>query len=340
MSISAVFAISLKHYRQRASLSQDELALSSDLDRTYISDLERSRKSPTLRTLERLAQSLNILPTQLMRPPPPSETPLFPGDYLINPAGHVIVQLTDRTYGMPATQLASAINIAHDLIDELYGNQIDIAAILGLRNLSAFVGELLVHSIVQASNSSLVRNPHQDGYPDLLVMDDVGAKEWNRLKTRQSEKSPFSPFGPGGIEVKATCGAIPSASKCSSLGIDRPALGDTRIGCLTGHDWKAHHRETNNLIGLLWDFVGSRPRIVAVFFSSELEEENWGRIVSPRTGGGRTTSVSIMNRSGLDKMHDGWLCIYEREEYLNYLSRRSSSLRRMINDLPLDAASR
>lgn len=41
-------------------MSQDALANASDLDRTYISLLERGHRSPTLETLFSLARALNI----------------------------------------------------------------------------------------------------------------------------------------------------------------------------------------------------------------------------------------------------------------------------------------
>ena len=53
--------------------------------------------------------------------------------------------------------------------------EIPIGQILGLRNLSAFVGEVFNLAISRSTNL-LIQNPHQDGYPDLLGMDDEGIK--------------------------------------------------------------------------------------------------------------------------------------------------------------------
>ena len=133
----------------------------------------------------------------------------------------------------------------------------------------------------------------------------------NRIPDRR-DKAPFSPFTGGGIEVKATCGAVPTPAACQRRGFAKPEIGDTRAGKLTGYDWKAHHRETNNLIGILWDFTGRIPEIVALFFSSDLQIGDWGDIVQPHEGGGRTTSVSIMTRPGVRKMAEG--CLYCKDE--------------------------
>lgn len=56
----------LKEARLVAGLSQEELALESDLDRTYISMLERSIKVPTIATLAKLAGPLSQTPAQLL----------------------------------------------------------------------------------------------------------------------------------------------------------------------------------------------------------------------------------------------------------------------------------
>jgi DNA polymerase V len=64
--ITAFFGKVLREARLIAGLSQEELALESDLDRTYISMLERNIKIPTLSTLVKLAPPLSISPAQLL----------------------------------------------------------------------------------------------------------------------------------------------------------------------------------------------------------------------------------------------------------------------------------
>ncbi|MBI5170535.1 MAG: bsaAI [Candidatus Eisenbacteria bacterium] len=192
-----------------------------------------------------------------------------------------------------------------------------------MRNLSAFVGEVFAAAMILEHSDLLRKNPHQDGYPDLLVMDAEGAREWARLSGRLREKAPFSPFGPGGFEVKATCGAVPTPAQCIARGFPKPDMGDQRVHCLTAYDWKAHHRETNRLFGLVWDFIDGSPAIVAVFYRSDLQEADWGRIVQPREGGGRTTSVSIMTRDGVRKMYEGWVVLLNSRPYAKFFDERN-----------------
>lgn len=204
---------------------------------------------------------------------------------------------------------------------------VDIFRILGMRNLSAFIGELFVISIAKESNHIFLKNPHQDGYPDLLLMDDQGKRIFEILKRQGKlrEKSPFSPFANGGVEVKATCGSVPSPKKCASMGIEKPDIGDTRINIMQSYDWKAHHRETNNLIGILWDFHDHIPQIVAVFFGNNLTENDWGKIVQPKEGGGRTTSVSIMPRNSVKKMYENWIAVIDDQRYIDFFNKYNHS---------------
>lgn len=54
------FGKALKEYRLSINMSQEELALISELDRTYISMLERNIKTPTLTTLIKISKALSI----------------------------------------------------------------------------------------------------------------------------------------------------------------------------------------------------------------------------------------------------------------------------------------
>ena len=61
------FGIVLRRLRTERDISQGALALECDLDRTYISLLERGLRQPTLTTLVVLGAALNIDPAELVR---------------------------------------------------------------------------------------------------------------------------------------------------------------------------------------------------------------------------------------------------------------------------------
>jgi transcriptional regulator with XRE-family HTH domain len=65
-TIPQAFGEVLRDYRTKTGISQEALALKADLDRTYISLLERGLRQPTLKTLFRLAGVLEIAPSTIV----------------------------------------------------------------------------------------------------------------------------------------------------------------------------------------------------------------------------------------------------------------------------------
>ena len=53
--------------RKSRYVSQERLALIAGLDRTYISLVERGLRSPTIRTVVRLAEVLDVRPSEVVR---------------------------------------------------------------------------------------------------------------------------------------------------------------------------------------------------------------------------------------------------------------------------------
>lgn len=64
--IVEVFGKVLRELREANQLSQEKLAEYCELDRTYISLLERGLRQPTITTIFKLAKALNISPSQLI----------------------------------------------------------------------------------------------------------------------------------------------------------------------------------------------------------------------------------------------------------------------------------
>lgn len=67
MALRQTFAANLKRARLERGLSQEELAHLADIDRTYVSHLERDQYNPTLGMVDRLAASLEIDPIELLK---------------------------------------------------------------------------------------------------------------------------------------------------------------------------------------------------------------------------------------------------------------------------------
>jgi transcriptional regulator with XRE-family HTH domain len=60
------FGNRLREAREAAQLTQEELAFRAELHRTYISLLERGIKSPTLETLFKICEALELEPEVLI----------------------------------------------------------------------------------------------------------------------------------------------------------------------------------------------------------------------------------------------------------------------------------
>jgi transcriptional regulator with XRE-family HTH domain len=57
----------LKKKREEKGFSQSELSELADLDRTYISMLEREIKTPTIKTLVKIGKALQIKPSDMLK---------------------------------------------------------------------------------------------------------------------------------------------------------------------------------------------------------------------------------------------------------------------------------
>jgi transcriptional regulator with XRE-family HTH domain len=64
--ILAAFGRSLRARRDAKGLSQEQLAERADLDRTYISDIERGTRNPGIKNVVRLARALGIPTAKLL----------------------------------------------------------------------------------------------------------------------------------------------------------------------------------------------------------------------------------------------------------------------------------
>lgn len=60
------FGQALREVRKDKGLSQERLALECGFDRTYVSLIERGLKSPTIRAVVRLAETLGVKPSEIV----------------------------------------------------------------------------------------------------------------------------------------------------------------------------------------------------------------------------------------------------------------------------------
>lgn len=67
MDPSEAFGEALRQIRSERGLSQEEAALTSGIDRAYFGALERSVKTPTLKTVWKIANAFEIPASELLR---------------------------------------------------------------------------------------------------------------------------------------------------------------------------------------------------------------------------------------------------------------------------------
>lgn len=66
MEPEAAFGMVLRDLRKQAGLSQEQLALDADLQRNYISLLERGLNSASIKTVFKLAAVLRTTPSRML----------------------------------------------------------------------------------------------------------------------------------------------------------------------------------------------------------------------------------------------------------------------------------
>lgn len=59
-NVNKDFGRRVAELRKKAGFSQEKFAFQCSIDRTYIGTIERGEKSPTLNTINKIAQALNI----------------------------------------------------------------------------------------------------------------------------------------------------------------------------------------------------------------------------------------------------------------------------------------
>lgn len=60
MDVVQLLGANVRRYRKLAGMSQEELSLESGMKRSYVSDLERGTRNPSVRALGRLADALGV----------------------------------------------------------------------------------------------------------------------------------------------------------------------------------------------------------------------------------------------------------------------------------------
>jgi transcriptional regulator with XRE-family HTH domain len=69
MDLPQILGRNVREHRKRLGLSQEQLALDAEMKRSYVSDLERGTRNPSVKAIARLAAALNVDAWMLLRAP-------------------------------------------------------------------------------------------------------------------------------------------------------------------------------------------------------------------------------------------------------------------------------
>ena len=67
LTINEQLGMRIRYLRKNKSLSIEDLALEADVNKNYLSDLERGKRNPSLLILESIANALNVDLSELFK---------------------------------------------------------------------------------------------------------------------------------------------------------------------------------------------------------------------------------------------------------------------------------
>lgn len=66
MDIRRKLGLNIKRLRKAKGLSQEDFAFEAEIHRTYVSDVERGSRNPTITVVEKFAKALGVTPGHLL----------------------------------------------------------------------------------------------------------------------------------------------------------------------------------------------------------------------------------------------------------------------------------
>jgi len=67
MNVVRLLGKNVRSFREMRGMTQEQLALAAEMKRSYVSDLERGTRNPSVQALGRLAEALDIEPYVLLQ---------------------------------------------------------------------------------------------------------------------------------------------------------------------------------------------------------------------------------------------------------------------------------
>jgi transcriptional regulator with XRE-family HTH domain len=62
-----IVGMNVRRFRQRAQMTQEQLAFAAEIDLTYVGGIERGKRNPSVLVLVRIATALGTEPAELLK---------------------------------------------------------------------------------------------------------------------------------------------------------------------------------------------------------------------------------------------------------------------------------
>jgi CheY-like chemotaxis protein len=122
IDMKVVLAHAIKQQRSALGISQEELAARAGLHRTYVSEVERGERNPSITSVEKLAQALEISMTSLFDPTLPQSGPGEALEILLVEDNPIDVELTKNAFRKAQiTNLLHIVNDGETALDFIFG---------------------------------------------------------------------------------------------------------------------------------------------------------------------------------------------------------------------------
>jgi CheY-like chemotaxis protein/DNA-binding Xre family transcriptional regulator len=105
-------ANAIKEQRNALGISQEELAARAGLHRTYVSELERGERNPSITSIEKLAQALEVSFTRLFERPPDYGGSREAVEILLVEDNPIDVELTKNAF--QKAQITNPLHVVND----------------------------------------------------------------------------------------------------------------------------------------------------------------------------------------------------------------------------------
>ena len=67
MNVNKELGMRIRYLREQKKMTLEDLAFEAEINKNYLSDLERGERNPTVKVLEKIAKALNITISELFK---------------------------------------------------------------------------------------------------------------------------------------------------------------------------------------------------------------------------------------------------------------------------------